>query len=114
MIDFENVASKNFSVLGKNCVMKGEFHMSGLVNISSDMEGNLFVEDEGKVFIEKQASFSGNIKCLDIEIFGAFEGNIDSSGTVIIQPTANVQGKINASKLSIYPGADVNIEGHAQ
>ena len=114
MINFDNVKNKNFSILGKNCVLKGEFHMSGLVNISSDIEGNLFLENEGKIFIEKQAHFTGNIKCLDIEIFGQFSGNIDSAGTVIIQPTAKVRGRINAVKISIFPGSEVNIEGHAQ
>ena len=114
MISYDHVKSKNFSILGPKCVMKGEFHMSGLVNISSDVDGKLFVEKEGKVFIEKQAHFKGDIKCLDIEIYGTFTGNIESSGTVIIQPSAVVNGQINASKLSIYPGAEVNIEGHAQ
>jgi cytoskeletal protein CcmA (bactofilin family) len=113
MPDYNNVKNKDFSIFGQNCVLKGEFHMSGIINISSDIEGDLFIQDEGKVYLEQNAKFTGNIKCQDIEIFGEFDGFIESNGTVILQPSARVNGRIKAANLSIYPGAQANIEGHA-
>ena len=50
----------------------------------------------------------------DIEVFGVVNGSINSAGSLIIRSSAKVYGNIHAQNMSIYPGAILNIEGHAE
>jgi len=111
MKDSLEVKTKNFSFLGKKNFLKGEFHFSGNTRISSQLEGELFIGQDGALFLEQDAVFKGNIHCHNVHIFGSFEGQIESQGKVIIHSSAMVSGQIRADQIAIYPGAVVNIDG---
>ncbi|MBF0298443.1 MAG: polymer-forming cytoskeletal protein [Oligoflexia bacterium] len=110
--DFLDIKEQNFSFLGVGARLIGEFHLNGVVRISAQMEGKLFVESSGKLIIERNGSFNGKIQSDDIEIFGLVDGEINSNGRVILRPCSAVNGKINCKDLVIYPGATLNIDGH--
>lgn len=108
-VDFKNL---NFSVLGKNCFLEGDFIFQGDTIIGSQIKGNITVKDNGRLILERDSKFEGTIVAHDVEIFGLFKGSIKASGTLIVRSSAEVSGKIEAKKLSVYPGATLNIEGH--
>jgi cytoskeletal protein CcmA (bactofilin family) len=101
----------NFSFLGRNNFIKGEFKLTGDTIINSQLEGNLEMAGKGKLTLDRESSFTGNIFCHDLELFGELNGSIVASGSVIIRASAVLSGKIHAKSMKIYPGAIVNIEG---
>lgn len=107
----DEMRDKSFSFIGKGCVISGKFSLKGTTHLASHLEGELIMEDESRLTIEPEGSFEGRIHCRDIEIFGKFDGNLLSDGTVIIHSSAEVSGDIEASHLIVRPGATVNIEG---
>ena len=107
--DFKNL---NFSLLGKDSELDGDFNFSGDTLINCKMKGKINIIGEGKLTFERESSFEGNIYCKDIEVFGSIKGTVDASGTMSIRSSASVSGTINAKNLSIFPGASINMEGH--
>lgn len=108
--DFKNF---NFSLLGKQSQFEGEFKFKGDTILNCELKGLVNVS-EGKLIIERTAQINGQLFCDDVEIFGNFTGSINASGTLTVRSSANVSGKIAAKKLSIYPGAIINFEGHTE
>lgn len=108
-IDLHN---QDFSFLGKNSIISGEFHFEGPAHIASRLNGDVYMEKKNDLCIERNGHITGTIKCHNIEIYGTFEGTLEASGKIIIYPPANITGKISASDLVIYPGAILNIDGN--
>jgi cytoskeletal protein CcmA (bactofilin family) len=108
------IKQKKYSYFAKDLRLKGEFYLSGKVNLSCQIEGDIFMlEDENSFLtIEREGHFRGNIECQNIQIFGQFVGSIKAKGKLIIQPQATVSGNIEAHSLTICPGAQCNFEGH--
>lgn len=112
MIDHrDEMKDMAFSFMGKGCILSGKFSLKGSTHLASHLEGELVMEDGANLTIEPEGSFEGVLRCRKVEIFGKFEGNLSSDGTVIIHSSASVHGDIQASHLVIKPGATVNIEG---
>ena len=110
-IDFKTL---NFTLLGKDSLFDGDLSLSGDVIIAGGFKGQLKIKDSGKLTIERDSEVEGTIECDDIEIFGNFSGTIQSSGTVSVRSSAKVSGRLKSNKLSIYPGAYLNIEGNTE
>lgn len=114
-LSYDNLHLKeqNFTFIGPGARLKGEFHLVGIIKLACSMEGTLSVQN-GKITIERDGSFQGTIYCDDIEIFGDFEGQIESEGRVILQPSAVVTGNIHSKSFIVFPGAKTNIETHTK
>lgn len=106
--------SLEFTLLGKNCEYVGDIRVKGEAIINCSIKGSITVLDDSKITIERDANIEGNIYCKDIEVFGVINGSINSQGSLTIRSNAKVYGNIHAQKMSIYPGAILNIEGHAE
>tara|TARA_R110000868_G_scaffold204946_3_gene453170 strand:+ start:36503 stop:36853 length:351 start_codon:yes stop_codon:yes gene_type:complete len=107
----DEMQDKSFSFIGKGCVISGKFSLKGTTHLASHLEGELIMEDDSRLTIEPEGSFEGRLQSHDVEIFGKFDGNLISTGTVIIHSCASVSGDLEASHLIVKPGATVNIEG---
>ena len=101
----------NFSVLGRNSSLEGDLKFQGDTLLNCFVKGTITMEDQSKITLERGAKVEGNIYCNDIEIFGSFSGSINASGTLSVRSSAVISGKIMAKKLSIFPGAQINMEG---
>jgi cytoskeletal protein CcmA (bactofilin family) len=112
MPDFINLKNQVFSFLGKDSSIKGTFHLKGVTHIASQLEGELFMDNDSDLCIESSGSFEGSVECHNIEIYGSFTGELKASGKVTVYPPARLEGKINAGKLEIHPGATLNMSGH--
>ncbi len=109
-----DIINKNFSLIGKGSKINGTFSFSGLTRLNSHLEGEITMESQDDLSIEKDAVVIGNIKCHNVNIFGKFEGGILATGRVRIYPCAIFKGKINASQIEIHPGAIIEFEGHTE
>ena len=106
--------SLEFSVIGKDCEYIGDIKTKGETIFNGKVKGSITVMDNSRIVIERDAYIEGNIYCKDIEVFGVVNGSINSDGALTIRSNAKVFGNIHAQKMSVYPGAILNIEGHAQ
>ena len=112
MADYINLQEQDFSFFGKGSRLKGSFNLSGSTHISSFIEGEIVMENEADLLIEKNGTIKGKVWFHNIEIYGAYEGVVKASGKVTLFPSAHVKGRIEAKELRIYPGAILNIDGH--
>jgi cytoskeletal protein CcmA (bactofilin family) len=110
-INFKNL---NYTVLGANNKIVGDLEMQGDTIIHSQIEGTITIKDTSNLIIERKAKIDGTIYCHDVEVFGKVFGNIYAEGKLTIRSSAEVSGVIKAKKLSIYPGAILNMEAHAE
>lgn len=112
----EDIEFKHFdyNVIGSKSFIKGDIELSGDSIINSRIEGTIEVSGNGKLILERGSFIKGNIKAVDLEIFGQVEGIIECSGVVSIRANAFVSGEIRSSKLVIYPGAIVEIVAHSE
>lgn len=113
-MDDQKFKNLNFSLLGKQSELNGDFSFQGDTYINCKVEGKISMLDEGKIIIERGASVKADIYCHDIEVFGDFEGSINAHGTLTARSSAQISGLIKAQKISIFPGAAINMEGHTE
>jgi cytoskeletal protein CcmA (bactofilin family) len=104
--DFKNF---NYNILGAKSHVKGDLILSGDTIVNSHIEGNIEVQEKGKLILERGSFVQGKIKAIELEIFGNVEGEIECSGLLSIRSSANVVGKIKSGRLVIYPGAVVEM-----
>jgi cytoskeletal protein CcmA (bactofilin family) len=109
---FIDIQNQQFSFFGEQSKIKGDFDLHGPVTISAKLEGTINMTDKSKMIFENTGVFDGNINCHDIDIYGKFNGEIKSSGTVTIYPSAIVSGVIHSKNLVVLPGGLTNIEAH--
>lgn len=107
-----NFKDLNFSILGKKSNFTGKFNFSGDTLLNCQINGDITMLDNGKLTLERETIFEGNIYAGDIEVFGKVYGSITASGTLSIRSSAEISGVMKAKKMSIYPGAIVNMDGH--
>lgn len=102
----------DFTFIGKNCSLKGDLIFRNETKIAGMIIGNIILENDQKLTLEIGSVVVGNIKGSNIEIYGSFEGEIESNGVVMVFPTGNVEGKVMAKSIEVLPGANLNIIGH--
>ena len=113
-MDDNRFRNLNFSLLGKQSHLNGDFSFQGDTFINCQVEGKISMQDNGKITIERGAVVKADIFCHDIEVFGQFEGTINANGTLTARSSAVISGLVNAKQISIFPGADINMEGHTE
>lgn len=112
MSDYIQLRQQNFSFLGKDCKLNGIFQFNGATRFACQLEGELQMSGQSTLTVERDGKFTGLIDCHDLEVYGQVDGEIRSKGIVTLYSCAKFQGKIMAQGLKIYPGAQVNMDGH--
>ena len=107
------IKNLDFTFIGKNSNLKGDFIFSNDTKIAGSIEGKITMNSNAKLTIEIGSNINGIIEGFDIEVYGEFNGDIISKGKVVIFPTGCIEGKIVAKGLEVFPGAILNIAGHA-
>ena len=112
MEDLINLSNQDFSFFAKGSKITGKFELYGPTHIAAQIEGDLFMQNESNLFLEKSCTFDGTINCHNIEIYGKFSGKLNATGKIIIYPPAEITGELKCSDMIIHPGANINISGH--
>ncbi len=106
------VKEQSFNKIGKNSTLIGNFHFSGPTFISGEIEGEIKIDDMAQLYLEFGCKMNGKIFCHHLIIAGEFKGEINSTGTVHLYPSANLIGTISCNQLKIEPGAFIEFTGH--
>ena len=114
MIQDRDFQGFHYNILGSKSKIKGDLVLSGDAIITSHIEGNISILEEGRLVLERGSFVKGKINAIDLEIFGQVEGDINCTGLVSIRSSAQVQGSIKSARLVIYPGAIVEMQASSQ
>ena len=89
-----------------NTHIKGDISSQADFRIDGVLEGNL--STTGKVVIGASGKITGNMSCVQADIAGGFEGELEVSELLNLQETAKIEGLVYTKKLAISPGAVFN------
>lgn len=84
----------------------GEIKSNANFRIDGYLKGS--ISTSGKVVIGKEGVIEGNIKCLNADIEGKFNGKIEASEILNLKSTAVIEGEVQISKLIVEAGANFN------
>ena len=114
MTDYTELVNREFTHLGSECRLKGEFHFTGKTQICCQVEGEIHMVDKSELYLDHSSHIIGTIYCHNIEIYGKFEGTLKSTGKVVVYSPAEINGLIDSNSLIIHPGAILNMDGHTR
>lgn len=84
----------------------------GKIEADSDFRIDGTVEGEisckGKVIVGQKGYLKGSIACVNAEIVGTVDGNVNVSETLTLKSTANVIGEVKTKILVVEPKATFN------
>ena len=104
----------DFSFVGKGSNLRGVFIFKGTTYLNAKLDGDITIEDNGHFIVEDEGSLKGTLRGYDVDIFGTFDGILESSGKVIIHSTACVSGEIKADRLVVRPNSLVNVKARTK
>ena len=90
------------TITGDSAVLDGKFKISQSIEIDCELKGKLTVD--GKLTILGNGFVSADVKTIEAEIIGKYEGNMEASGNVEIKETGVAVGNIKTDSLIINKG----------
>ena len=90
------------TIVGDSAVLDGKFKISQSIEIDCQLRGKLTVD--GKLTIQQNGFVSADIKTIEAEIIGKYEGNMEATGNVEIKETGFAMGNIKTDSLIINKG----------
>ena len=90
------------TITGDSAVLDGKFKISESIEIDCELKGKLTVD--GKLTILGNGFVSADVKTIEAEIIGKYEGNMEASGNVEIKETGIAVGNIKTDSLIINKG----------
>ena len=112
MDNIVSIEEQNFTMIGKNCNLSGNFNFEGATHLAGEIDGEIHIKENSLLTFESTSSVKGKVYCGDLKVYGNVNGEIHSKGLVEIFPTGNISGLINAKNLVVHPGAVLNFDGH--
>lgn len=90
------------TITGDSAKLEGKFNISQSIEIDCDVTGEL--EVNGQIVIQKDGFVNADVKTIDAEIIGRYEGNMEASGNVEIKETGIINGNVKTDSLIINKG----------
>ncbi|UJH69018.1 polymer-forming cytoskeletal protein [Allomuricauda sp. SCSIO 65647] len=90
----------------KNTKIKGDITSEADFRIDGKLEGN--VTTSGKVVIGKDGYIKGKVECVNADIEGKFNGELQVKDLLSLKSSATIEGTVSVSKLAVEPGATFN------
>jgi cytoskeletal protein CcmA (bactofilin family) len=103
----------HFNRLGKEGLLTGEVTWIGDSYVGGTIKGNIHV-GQGILYIEESGVIEGDLFVTTAIIRGKVSGNIKASDRIVLESPARVKGKILSGKLSVFPGAQLQLEAHIE
>ena len=94
-----NVNAKISTILGKGCVLNGDFNADGSARIDGTVNGN--VDVKGMMILGVDGKINGDVSATGALIGGHVTGNIDAPDKLEMSSTAKVLGDIKTQVLVI-------------
>lgn len=90
----------------KNTKIKGDIISEADFRIDGKLDGN--VKTSGKVVIGKDGYIHGKVQCVNADIEGSFNGELNVSELLSLKASAVIEGNVSVTKLAVEPGATFN------
>src|SRR5680860_728166 len=90
------------TIMGDSAVLDGKFKISQSIEIDCELKGKLTVD--GKLTIRDNGFVHADVKTIEAEIIGKYEGSLEASGHVEIKETGITVGNIKTDSLIINKG----------
>lgn len=90
----------------KNTKIKGDITSEADFRIDGKLDGN--VKTSGKVVIGKDGYIHGKVQCVNADIEGSFNGELNVSELLSLKASAVIEGTVSVNKLAVEPGATFN------
>lgn len=104
------------SVIGDGTTFRGNFKLSGSIEVHGAFEGEISAEEH--VHIAETGKMKTNIKAKKVSVSGLLIGNIKAEEEVNVSASGKVKGDITTPILNLQKGAvtvgKVNIVGEAE
>ncbi|MCP3672357.1 MAG: polymer-forming cytoskeletal protein [Gammaproteobacteria bacterium] len=104
-----DIRDQDYCFVGEGSEIKGSIVLRGTTHLASNIEGEVKVDSDSLLIIEREGIIDGTISCYDLEIYGKVKGKVISSGKITIFPSAEVNAELFSQSLVIFPGATVNM-----
>lgn len=103
----EQIATVNtVSRLSAGTIFKGEISSPYDIRIDGTFEGK--INSEGRVVIGDGAAITGDIDCLNLDMWGKIDGNLFVHDTLSLKDGCLVNGNIQTKRLVVEMGASFN------
>lgn len=99
------VADRN--IIGKNTTFIGDIISEGDFRIDGTIEGT--IKTSSRIIVGKEGKIKGKAVCKNADIEGTVNGELMVKNLLNLKETANVQGDVSMDKLSVAPGAILNV-----
>ena len=99
------------TLIGPNTDITGDINFSGGLRVDGKLTGNVSARDDSSnslLTISEQGEISGNVTVPHVVINGIVNGNVSSSGKVLLQSKAKIVGDVYYSSIEMELGATVN------
>jgi cytoskeletal protein CcmA (bactofilin family) len=99
------------TLIGPNTEINGDINFSGGLRIDGKLSGNVSARDASNnslLTISEHGEVSGNVTVPHVVINGIVNGNVSSSGKVLLQSKAKIVGDVYYSSIEMELGATVN------
>ena len=95
-----------YSILAQGTRIIGDIYSEEDIRIEGGLEGNL--TSKGKAILGPSSVLKGDIKCVNAEISGSVEGDIEVNEQLSLRGNSCVRGAVKTSTLIIEPGSVFN------
>ncbi len=99
--------SEAFSVLGPSTRLTGRISGQGGLRVEGTVQGD--VEVNGPAELAEGARLTGDLTAASLDLGGSLEGNVTTTGVVVVRSSAALRGEVRGAEVSIEPGAKVSI-----
>jgi cytoskeletal protein CcmA (bactofilin family) len=101
-----------YSVLHANLTVVGDVESDGTVRVDGRLEGS--IRRAGLVILGAGATVRGNVVAREVIVGGTVHGDITAAERVELQPTAAVNGDIDAAAVLVHEGGAVRGRMHVR
>ncbi len=98
------------TVLGADCVIRGEMSLDGDAVVRGHFEGEMHVG--GVLEIDAEASATGRIVAAAVRLIGSIDGDVIAEHGIELANGATLSGRLFATRLSIDQGASFEGDIH--
>ena len=94
------------NLLNEGVVVEGDIQTPRDIRIDGTLVGT--VRTDGRLVLGPSSRVSGKVNSPNIDVFGNVEGDIVSTGIVVLRAKSNVKGTISAATMVVEAGAVFN------
>lgn len=91
------------NAIANGTYIKGNINAQEDFRIDGSIEGD--ISCNGKVVVGPQAVITGNVSCINADVLGTINGNIELKESLIIRSSGKICGDITTRILSVEPDA---------